>query len=155
MPSTENREGVTGLPLEPLIETALSLRADGKTGAYDSLGVYVAVNPTTPPQVVRVDLVAELRGIRSHIVSAFLPSGFRGPVFAVAGFMADAWHLMASATNPRVVLKAAMQTCECSAAGPGITVASELQAFPFNSSPLDAQEAAIMIAPPLAPFGVN
>jgi hypothetical protein len=151
----DTKEGATGLPLEALTNSILTLRADGKTCAFDSIAVYVGVNPQTPAQVVRVDLMAELRGIKSHIASAFLPSGFRGPVFIASGFMADCWHLYAAATDRRVVVKAAMQSCECASGGPGVQVPAVLQEFPIDSSPLTEQAAAPMISPPLAPFGVN
>lgn len=154
--SVDTKEGATALPLEALKNEILTLRADGKAKcAFDSVAVYVGVNPQTPAQVVRVDLVAELRGIRSHIASAFLPTGFRGPVFLASGFMADSWHLLAAATDSRVVVKASMQSCECGTGGPGIQVPPLLGEFPINSSPLNLQEAAPMIDPPMAPFGVN
>lgn len=78
--------------------------------------------------IVRLDLLADCAGARVRLASAFIDARqFRGQsplVIAVAGFLATAWHVEASATSPQIQFGAslAVGSCGCGAGKPSIYV---------------------------------
>lgn len=82
----KEREGINNLSLRDSQEV---LAVDGPANCAT---VYVAVDPQVPG-VYRVDLVAELFGVRNLIASAFVEGGFMGPCINVTGFNVDGWHV--------------------------------------------------------------
>jgi hypothetical protein len=122
-PVKKERDQIIGLPLATPDEV---LTIDGD---FNSATVYAAVDQQTPG-IVRVDLSAELLGIRRVVASAFVVQGWNGPIITATGIAVDGWHVSAAASSPAVRLKVGISARRC-CSGFGVFVPSELLVFPL------------------------
>lgn len=111
----QEKAEITGLPLGGDGDEHLSV--DGPSGCAT---VYVAVNER-PSGLVRVNLWAALFGSRALVASAFVPSGFRGPIITVTGLQVDGWHVTFQGSPADLRLKSGIQAGEgCSGFAVGV-----------------------------------
>ena len=99
----QEREDISGLPLTGDGDEQLAVDSPSACAT-----VYVGVD-TRPIGIVRVNLFAELFGVRQLVASAFAPSGFKGVAIVVTGMQVDGWHVTFQATNPTMNVKAGIQ----------------------------------------------
>lgn len=150
-------ENVRGLPADFPGTEILAIPFDEDESSTCS--VYVSTSFEGTPTVFRLNLFAELLGIRQHIASAFVanvPRGFSGLVMAVTGFLVDGWHLYAQAatsggvSSANATIRATMAARPC-CTDPFVRVPEPLLALPLAE--LIAGNVADMIDPPMLPLG--
>jgi len=124
-PVKAERDQIVGLPLVTPDEV---LTIDGD---FNSATVYAAIDAQTPG-VVRVELHAELLGVRRLIASAFVVAGFTGPAISVTGIAVDGWHVMAVASSGAVRLKVGIAARRC-CSGFAVFVPPELLTLPIGA----------------------
>jgi len=84
---------------------------DDKQGVLTCISAWGGVPKGLPgsPELVRLNLFAELFGVQQHIASAFVLGGQEGLIFDVAGIPADAWYVYAQCANNRTKVRVSMQ----------------------------------------------
>ena len=108
-PRKQELDQITGLPLRDPGDEHLAI-----VGPSSCATVFVAVDSLLTG-LVRVNLFAELFGVRDLVASAFVPNGFRGVAIVVTGMQVDGWHVTFQATSPLINMKAGLQVgCGCS-----------------------------------------
>lgn len=116
--------------------------------------VYASL-PTSPSAggaVVRLNLFAELFGVREHVASAFVLAGAPpASVINVSGHVVDGWHLLAHSTSPQAALRCTMASMPC-CGPPRVRVNKDN----INPPPAALDDAATLLqfdAPPMVPWG--
>lgn len=99
-----------GLTFPGSVVTTLKSLAD-KQGVLTCISAWGDVPKGLPgsPELVRLNLFAELFGIQQHVASAFMLGGQSGLIFDVAGIPADAWYVYAQCANNRTKVRVSMQ----------------------------------------------
>lgn len=117
----------------------------------------VQIYATVPNQgvagVVRLNLFAELLGVRQHVASAFVQAGAPpSSVIVVSGHCVDGWHLLAQATSPKLTLRATIGSMKC-CAEPRVRVNKDNINPPPFAGPELAQFGTQFVDPAMAPWG--
>lgn len=93
------------------------------------VSVYLSTSPHGRGlvELLRINVYADLMGIRSLLGSAFVTPPFRGLVLTAAGFAADAFHVTAQALSADTVIDAVSIGIEPCCSTPGVLIPRELQ----------------------------
>ncbi len=114
--------------------------------------VYATLPNTGTGGVARINLFAELLGIREHVASAFVVAGASpSSVINVSGHVVDSWHVLVQATAADLRPRVAMASQDC-CGEPRVRVNKNNLTPP----PLLSVETAFndqMILPPMVPWG--
>lgn len=115
--------------------------------------VYAASKITNRGGIIRVNLFAELLGVRDHVASAFVTPGAPPAALIVAtGFVVDGWHLYAQSTVSPIWLRATMASQEC-CASPRVRVKKNNLIPPSEIVDINPEITANFITPALVPWG--
>jgi len=148
---TDTKSALRGMGPQARDIPLMSLPVGTELSELTDCALYASVtNPRgAPAPVVRLDLVARLKGHAQPLGAVFLPVGFSGLAIVAAGFPADSYAVEGGATSPEIEVTVSMIARDC-CGGTGVTIAPELQEWPIAAPAVPLPS---LFDPPIAPLG--